>query len=90
MRVQHLIRVYTVFNHPAILDTTVGSILDLFKFKIKYGKELSCLNTKDIYGKVTNTEIAGLGGSVGCAVRLETRRLRVQPPPRSATFFRED
>ena len=32
----------------------------------------------------------GLGGSVGCAVRLETRRLRVQPPPRSATFFRGD
>ena len=30
------------------------------------------------------------GGSVGCALRLETRRLRVQPPPRSATFFRGD
>ena len=27
---------------------------------------------------------------VGCAVRLETRRSRVQPPPRSATFFRGD
>ena len=26
----------------------------------------------------------------GCAVRLETRRSRVQPPPRSATFFRGD
>ena len=33
---------------------------------------------------------AGLGGSVGCAVQLETRRSRVQPPPRSATFFRGD
>ena len=33
---------------------------------------------------------AGLGGSVGCADRLETRRSRVQPPPRSATFFRGD
>ena len=33
---------------------------------------------------------AGLGGSVGCAVRLETRRSRVQPPLRSATFFRGD
>ena len=32
----------------------------------------------------------GLGGSVGCAVRLETRRSRVQPPPRSATFFHGD
>ena len=29
----------------------------------------------------------GLGG---CAVQLETRRSRAQPPPRSATFFRED
>ena len=34
--------------------------------------------------------VAGLGGSIGCAVRLETRRSRVQPPPRSATFFRGD
>ena len=33
---------------------------------------------------------AGLGGSVGCAVRLEIRRSRVQPPPRSATFFHGD
>ena len=33
---------------------------------------------------------AGLGGSVGCAVRLETRRPQVQLPPRSATFFRGD
>ena len=37
-----------------------------------------------------NNKTAGLGGSVGCAVRLETRRSRVQPPPRSATFFRGD
>ena len=35
-------------------------------------------------------ERAGLGGSVGCAVRLETRRSRVQPPPRSVTFFHGD
>ena len=34
--------------------------------------------------------LAGLGGSVGCAVRLETRRSRVQPSPRSVTFFRGD
>ena len=33
---------------------------------------------------------AGLGGSFGCAVRLETRRSHVQPLPRSATFFRGD
>ena len=34
--------------------------------------------------------LAGLGGSVGCAVGLETRRSRVQPSLRSATFFRRD
>ena len=34
------------------------------------------------------TRDASLGGSVGCAVRLETRRSRVQAPLRSATFFR--
>ena len=33
---------------------------------------------------------ASLCGSVGCAVQLETRRSWVQPPPRSATFFRGD
>ena len=37
-----------------------------------------------------NYDSAGLDDSVGCAVRLETRRSRVQPPPRSATFFRGD
>ena len=36
------------------------------------------------------SQAAGLGGAVGCAVRLETRRSRVQPPPRSATLFRGD
>ena len=36
----------------------------------------------------THTQ-SGLGGSVGCAVWLETRS-RVQPQPRSVTFFRGD
>ena len=35
-------------------------------------------------------QLAGLGGSVGCAVRLETRRSPVQPLPTSATFFHGD
>ena len=34
-------------------------------------------------------DLAGLGGSVGCVVRLETRRSRVQPSQRSATFLLE-
>ena len=39
------------------LDTILGSKLYLLKFKIKYGKELRCLNTKSIYVKITDTEI---------------------------------
>ena len=35
----------------------MGSKLNFFKFKIKYGKELRCLNTKGKYSKLTNTEI---------------------------------
>ena len=40
--------------------------------------------------QVSPSVVAGLGGLVGCAVRLENRRSRVQPPPRSATFFHGD
>ena len=43
-------------THPAILDTTMGSKLDLLKFLIKYGKELRCLNTKGKYAKVKKTQ----------------------------------
>ena len=43
----------------------------------------------DVY-KSTDRMVAGLGGSFGCAVRPETRRLPVLSPPRSATFFRGD
>ena len=34
------------------LDTTLGDKLYMFKFKIKYGKELRCLDTKGKYGKL--------------------------------------
>ena len=39
------------------LGTTLSSKFYLFKFQIKYGKELRCLNTKGKYGKVTDTDI---------------------------------
>ena len=39
---------------------------------------------------ISSAYSAGPGGSFGCALRLETRRSGVQPPPRSATFFRGD
>ena len=51
-----------------------------------------CLNYRKLrikWNRLTSP-FRGLGGSVGCAVRLETRRSRVQHPPRSATFFRGD
>ena len=41
-----------------------------------------------VYAQLLVIGLAGLSGSVGCTIRLETRRSRVQPPPRSATFFR--
>ena len=54
----------------------------------------ACSNYQDFmeHEKVLITKLllASLSGSVGCAVRLETRRSQVQPPPRSATFFRGD
>ena len=44
-----------------------------------------------LYGVVyIFTQMTFSRGSFGCAVRLETRRSRVQRPPRSATFFRGD
>ena len=52
---------------------------DATECSIWSGATLVCLSSR-----------GGLGGSVGCAVRLETRRSRVQPPPRLATFFRGD
>ena len=39
---------------------------------------------------LSTDSVVSLDGSVGCAVRLETRRSWDQPPPRSATFFRGD
>ena len=52
---------------------------------------LFCLGKKNCHSRrLLTLSLAGVGGSVGCAVRLETRRSRVQPPPRSATFFLGD
>ena len=80
--------------------TSVFSFLDdnLSKCQWIFTKLGMCIDIVAIWfglqvGKLHQllTELsAGLGGSVGCAVRLETRRSRVQPPPRSATFFRGD
>ena len=58
---------------------TFCCILD-FSFKLFYNYFLDIL-----FGCAI--KVAGLGGSVGCAVQLETRRSLVQPPPSWATFF---
>ena len=49
--------------------------------------ELKSVGTFSPFVAEMLTKLASLGGSVGCAVRLETRRSRVQPLPRLATFF---
>ena len=46
-----------------------------------------CLNFASFFYSLP---LASLGDSVGYAVQLKTRRSRIQPPPRSATFFRGD
>ena len=72
----------TVSTHNATFNDKEYS--EMFELGKKMLTLLVLLRSKCTY------RLAGLGGSVGCAVRLETRRSRVQPPPRSATFFRGD
>ena len=66
----------------------------LFPMKIEIHLNYWGINNNEKHFKCVliwhRKSFVGLGGSVGCAVRLETRRSRVQPPPRSATFFRGD
>ena len=57
LQTQHFIRIYTVCHSSSYFRHNIGSKLYLFKFYIKYGKELRCLNTKGKYGKVRDTEI---------------------------------
>ena len=55
---RRLIRVYTVCHSSSyFLDTILDSKLYLFKFQIKYGKELRCLNTKGKYGKLETQKL---------------------------------
>ena len=61
--------------------------LDLW---ISNGADIVALQGLETQVSMYMSLAAGLGGSVGCAVQLETRRSWVQPPSRLATFFRED
>ena len=83
----HWVRQYSFVE----IDHEIFSMVILYLQLIKEGQlsvsgEKICTST----GWQLRGLSAGLGGSVGCAVQLETRRSRVQPPPRSATFFRGD
>ena len=49
----------------------------------------SCI-VRRVSSVVRYQQFAGLSGSVGCALRLETRRSRVRPTPSPATFFHGD
>ena len=98
---KHLsVYIYSRFYWPSISDScnrnmalsqyccteTKQKLIGISKVDVEYRSEMQFLKI------LTNCTLflASLGGSVGCAVRLETRRSRVQPPPRSATFFRGD
>ena len=84
---QFLIKRYscydTVFDQEVLLIWHCfwpNSTLDMTLFMTRM-----CSNDMKLFHQKS-----GLGGSVGCAVRLETRRSQIQSPPRSATFFRGD
>ena len=66
----------TTFFHG---DLTVKFFLHSFSLPLIQEGQLS-----------VSGERAGLGGSIGCAVRLETRRSQVHSLPRLATFFHGD
>ena len=66
-------------------------IVAMLKFLYLYSSQVaSCSNSNPPLPLSKPRTTAGLGGSTGCPIRLETRRSRVQPPPRSATFCHGD
>ena len=73
--------VSTISNSQVFLLKNVSSFFKCKSYSHFFSKNIS------VYAIFNDQSFVGLGGSVGCAVRLETRRSRVQPPPRSATFF---
>ena len=85
IRKQHIVAIF--FDLDKAYDTTwrYGIVKDLHNIGLR-GHFI------DFIQKFLSNRsfLAGLSGSVGCAVRLETRKTRVQPPPKSATFFRGD
>ena len=66
-------------------ESSVGDVLALAFRCARF-----CSASLILFASYSPAPQAGLGGSVGCAIRLETRRSRVQPLPWSATFFRRD
>ena len=82
---RHKQTTFSVADFHYYFDQTVDKI---YPKNFRYKSLRFCVISSFSGGDVPRA--TSLGGSVGCAVRLETRRSRVQPPPRSATFFRGD
>ena len=65
---------------PGLLDSKSYTLLHCFKSHCNARQYKSLQYNSVIYlYPVTLNDIQGLGGSVGCTVRLETRRSRVRP-----------
>ena len=84
--VSHVYRVYEL----QMKQNNASSFFGQKQYKIPGKKYYLSIYLSAHLGNFTTTIFDSLGGSVGCTIRLETRRPRVQPPPRSATFFRGD
>ena len=92
-KVSSLYMVGLKFNGP--VNTGSGSGSEFIVHEYRTGKSLvNCilmkLDRQPPIGNEDPDQPVSLGGSVGCAFRLETRRSRAQLPLRSATFFRGD
>ena len=74
---------YITCGHIFVFSFPLGSLGPLWYFW-KLGLLIYTLEC------ISSVQTSLSHGSIGCAVLLETRRSRVQPPPRSATFFRGD
>ena len=90
--------IWWIFRISQYFNQLFNLLGTVFFFLISFCNYIFIANSKNLPQSlyhmvkyhVFNSFGAGLGGSVGCAVRLETRGSRVQPPPRSATFFLGD
>ena len=84
----------SIYKHSFLKSFNPKSGFSFFReifLKISWGMRKAVFPwPSHVFQETYPAYVAGLGGSVGCTVRLETRRLRVQSQLRSAIFFRGD